>query len=219
MPVTDKEKKIKGGKKGLLIAVVCSVTIVILVLAVVLVLFTMLGKEPVLLAEKWRDVESLEQISGTWKSDDGCLYEYPFELNGTTYLRYAWAESDDTEFWLSYAKSRNMSLYDLWQKRFVFLYEIYQAYYPVSDENNNQLGIKLRLESPLKDDSLPFRIISRKEFLAPKEIAEENTSFFKLKGKDFLMEEGEFSFKSNRFDSIYSDGKEYRRYVDYWRLP
>ena len=188
-------------------------------LATLIVFFTMLNPISKSQSLIWRKVLSLETISGSWKSSDGCVYEYPFELNGRTYLRYAWAESDDTELWLSFAKERNMSYYDLWLKRFVFLAEIYKAYYPVSDENGTQFGIKLRQDAPLSGDTVPFRIVSRKEFLAPKDIAGRNVSFFLAKGTDLIKEEGEFSFFSERFESMVSDGKEYRRYADYWRLP
>lgn len=169
--------------------------------------------------EKWKAIEDISEISGLWQSTDGSIYEWPLELNGKNYLRYAWPEKDDSQLWLKYAQDHNMTLQDLWARRFSYISKIYGVFYPSSDENGSQFGLKVRQEQSGIDEGLPFHVFVREEFICPKDIAEKNIEFFMKKGKKEIKEEGTFNFFSEKFSSLDADGKIYSSYTDYWRQP
>lgn len=167
-------------------------------------------------SEEWHPVVNISEISGRWISATGSTYEWPLELNGKSYLHYAWAETDDTALWMDYARKHNLSLHDMWLRRYSLCKEIYGEMSPVSDRNGTQFGYKLRQDVSL-DENCPFLIYSRQEFLVPIEIVEKNLSFFQMRGKDELMENGTFSFLSERFNVLTADNEIYERYIDFWR--
>lgn len=166
----------------------------------------------------WEPVTKLSQLTGLWIADDGSLYEWPFELNGKTYLRYAWPEADDTEHWVEYAKLHNRDFMDVWNHRFSYIKGIYNNDYPLSDANGTQVGLKFRIDysRPYSKD-IPFRIYRRKEFLMPESLAKANLSFFLVSGGNMLKETGVMSFDSKVFNELEADGKIYRLSRDYWK--
>ena len=167
---------------------------------------------------KWEAVSNISQLTGLWIADDGSLYEWPLELNGKTYLRYAWAETDDTERWVAYAKLHNRDFMDVWSHRFSYISAIYGKDYPLSDANGTQTGLKFRTDysSPYSKD-IPFRIYRQQEFLMPAAIAEKNLSFFTISGKNLIKESGTLNFHSNVFNSLDADDNIYRLSRDYWK--
>lgn len=166
----------------------------------------------------WEPVTKLSQLTGLWISEDGSAYEWPFELNGKTYLRYAWAETDDTQRWVLYAQKHNRDFMDVWNHRFSYISAIYGMNYPLSDANGTQAGLKFRTDhsSPYSKD-IPFRIYRRQEYLLPASLAKTNLSFFLLSGGNMIKETGVMSFDSKVFNDLDADGKIYRLSRDYWK--
>ena len=167
---------------------------------------------------KWEAVYNVSQLTGLWIADDGSLYEWPLELNGKTYLRYAWEENDDTERWVAYAKLHNRDFMDVWNHRFSYISAIYGKDFPLADENGTQAGLKFRTDhsSPYSKD-IPFRIYRRQEYLLPASLAKTNLSFFLLSGGNMIKETGVMSFDSKVFNDLDADGKIYRLSRDYWK--
>ena len=166
----------------------------------------------------WEPVKNISQLTGLWVADDGSAYEWPFELNGKTYLRYSWAETDDTKVWVEYAKIHNRDFLDVWNHRFSYLSAIYKKNYPLSDANGTQLGLKFRTDYsvPYSKD-IPFRIYRRLEYLMPGSIVEQNLSFFMISGKNMIKETGTMDFHSTVFNTIGADNKIYHLSRDYWK--
>lgn len=166
----------------------------------------------------WKPLNSINQLKGLWVADDGSLYEWPFELNGKTYLRYAWTEADDTERWIAYAKLHNRDFMDVWNHRFSYINAIYGNDFPLSDANGIQVGLKFRTDysNPYSKD-IPFRIYRRKELLLPASLAKTNLSFFLLSDGNMLKETGVMRFDSKLFKDQNADSKIYRLSRDYWK--
>ena len=165
--------------------------------------------------EEWKSATSIGDLSGSWKSSDGSVYEYPFELNGKIYLRCAYPESDDTDKWEDCAKYHFTSIDDLWAKRFSYVGEIYGRNYPLSDSNGSQTGYKFTCEKDLFGKI--SKITSRREWLIPIFIVERNISFFQISNKGNLKERGYFRMNSELFNDLESDGLVYYKFVDYWK--
>lgn len=158
-----------------------------------------------------RVVGSLEQIRGTWASDDGYKWEYPFELNGKVYLHRVFPEHDDTPKWEACAARHNTTVADLWEKRFSYYAEIYGLAYPLSDANGTEVGVKLALREG--------RIICREERLIPEAVARKNASFFILAAGGKLRTRGQFDYHSDKFHAGKDASRDgiYFRHEDYWR--
>ncbi|MBR4004422.1 MAG: hypothetical protein IKI90_01095 [Treponema sp.] len=170
-------------------------------------------KEP-----QWEPITNISQLTGLWVSEEGNLYEWPFELNGKTYLRYAWAETDDTKLWVDYAQKHNRDFMDVWNHRFSYMSAVYGRDYPLADENGTQIGLKFRTDySRRYSNDIPFRVYMRQEYLMPINIAQQNLSFFMISGKNTIKETGTLDFHSAIFNSLDSDGKTYTLTRDYWK--
>ena len=162
-------------------------------------------------SDEWRTVSKISDLYGTWVSSQG-EYVYPFELDGKKYIRYSWAQSDDTEIWKKFASSKEMDLSDLWEKRFSLAPYIYSSpekfeNIPDSDENDIQTGRKYFINDE--------KIYSRVEVLIPERLVSINLDFFILK-KDgnALREQGKFNLASNKFPDIIADDTLYYKMGD-----
>lgn len=157
-------------------------------------------------------IKSLADLSGTWISSDGFLYEYPFVLNGKNYLRHASPVLDDTAKWTRLASYYFTTLDNLWERRFSHLNEIYGEEYPLSDENGIEIGVKLSYKSG--------KVTRRIEMLFPEEVVRRNINFYWTSKKGELKENGTFNFGSSNPripKTSNGDGQVYVRHTDYWR--
>ncbi len=95
-------------------------------------------------------IESPEQIRGVWKSSDGCVLEYPFEVKKSgegMYVRYCEPERNDTELWNDYMTENSLSFDETWSRRYALVSAVYGKDYPYAEEKGRQTGIKLRADS------------------------------------------------------------------------
>lgn len=156
----------------------------------------------------WHRITSLEELRGTWISDDGYKWEYPFVLNGKTYLHRIFPESDDTALWQECARRRNTTLDDIWGKRFSMYLEIYGVCYPYADDAQNEFGIKTYRSGG--------RIFCRRENLIPESVAKRNFWFFERSSKGNLRTSGAFYFTNENYGYDGSSSGFYTPYENYW---
>ncbi|WP_191014343.1 hypothetical protein [Treponema zioleckii] len=159
-------------------------------------------------AEVWHGITSLEELRGTWISDDGYKWEYPFVLNGKTYLHRIFPEKDDTALWQECARQRNTTLDDIWGKRFSMYLEIYGVCYPYADDAQNEFGIKTYRSGG--------RIFCRRENLIPESVAKKNLRFFERSSKGNLRTSGPFYFTNESYGYDGSSWGFYTPYENYW---
>ena len=151
----------------------------------------------------FKKVTSFSELTGTWASSHG-EWEYPFELDGKKYLRYAYAATDDTQIWFDYAEQSGRSMEELWKKRFAIQNDIYseKSPFPYSDANGTQIGRKLFVSNE--------RIYSRVEILIPERIVAINFDFFVISKDGFILREhGLFHFASDIFTDSDADDEPY----------
>ena len=164
--------------------------------------------------------ESLDEINGRWISETGKEYEWPVEINGKRFLRFAYTDTDVTEDFAEYAEKHGIAFSELWEKRFAYLSDIYslkledgkRVSSPYASSNGIETGIILKaVNSEFYDDKIPFRIFYHVERLFPENIAEQNISFFMICSSDSIKENGVFDSFSNEFGIIQADGEIYLR--------
>ena len=151
--------------------------------------------------ETWKDITTLKELEGIWVTPDGTL-EFPFYTeDGREYLSITENEIYDNDKWEGYALKNRIPLEQLWANRFIYIPEIYNVDYPISDENGIQLGIKVqRTDYELIDQKI---FTSKRQLLIPVETVNQNLSFFKItENGDKIKAEGVFRFFSRTFVNL-----------------
>lgn len=170
----------------------------------------------------WKKIESLEEMTGLWRAENGCEYEWPFVLNGEKYLRLSFTEKDVTSAFADYAKKHNMEFDYLWAHKFAYLGRIRllelddgrKVPSPYSYDNGVQIGYKFREDyTKAYNNNIRFRVFIHEEILVPERIARNNVSFFMMMGNDSLKEDGKFDFEGFSRDSA---GQVYKKTENYW---
>lgn len=149
----------------------------------------------------WRDALSLQEVEGRWETPEGLL-QFPYKLDNNEYLCITAPAKDDTNLWQDFAAKKALPLEQIWKNRFYYIPEVYGINYPLSDENGNQLGLKLEYNS--YDSIGKIIITSNQVMLIPTSIVKQNLAFFKLSqdGKK-IKAEGGFRFFSQTFSYLY----------------
>lgn len=156
--------------------------------------------------------DSIDDLRGLWKSNDGTAFEYPFVCDGRTYLRYCNAWSDVTNEWRRMASSQGITMLDMWNKRFT-LYSWKNPNtkkdmpLPLSDGNGIQMGIKFH--------KVDDRVYIREEILITEYVFEKNLKCFLLSddGSDFRMN-GVLHLFSGLFPDISQSEQIYKKEMD-----
>ena len=154
---------------------------------------------PVQPDSQWAVCASVDDLHGTWECEDGSGFKYPLSADGKVYLLYHEAWKDVSDEWKSLAASQNISLDELWLKRYT-LYGWKNPYtkelmsLPVADENGIQKGIKFY--------RMAGRVFVREEYLITEFVFGRNLRYF-------LMSQDGKSFKTegvmHLFSSVFPD--------------
>lgn len=150
--------------------------------------------------ETWHSVNSIHELTGKWITPEGTI-EFPLEIDGKEYLSVTYGQQKDSMLWKNFSKKANKSIRELWENRFVYIPQIYEANYPISDENGTQFGIKVNLDCYINSTSAI--ITSYKQLLIPYEIVNKNLPFFFLSEDNSKIKvEGIFRFYSKTFMNL-----------------
>lgn len=148
----------------------------------------------------FQEITSIDELKGTWNFE-GKTLTYPFTVDGQEYLLVKEPVTNDDNLWQRYAYIHQISLTDLWTKRFAVISDIYGKESPVADENGTQAGYKLKRNSITSDYVGSFE--SHYEYLIPEDILIKNLMFFtKSKDGNYLKLSGTFRFFSSKFKNI-----------------
>lgn len=152
--------------------------------------------------KNWTTVSKIDDLSGTWVSEDGITLVFPKKLDGKEYLHIIESTSDDSALWNAYAINNGVATRDLWDKRYAAACQIYGENYPIADENGTQKGIKFL--QPTFLNKYNMKIQSRIEMLVAEDIIYKNLSLFSLsKDGKKLKQSGTFRFYSSKFKNEY----------------
>lgn len=148
------------------------------------------GKE-----EPWHTLISLNELDGTWTSEDGVTVRYPDYSLGTgqPMISITMQPRDDTTLWRQWANRLGYTLGQTWNKRNILRKDIYGPV--LVDENGTQIGI-------LCTTNASNFIYSSEIIFLPEKIVRDNSAFFEFSpdGTKLTMK-GSFHFFS---DIIYS---------------
>ncbi|MCQ2589626.1 MAG: hypothetical protein MJ179_04305 [Treponema sp.] len=151
--------------------------------------------------EVWQPVKSIDQLKGTWISDEATII-FPKNLDNQEYLLLREKDNDDSTKWMNYAKKYNIPIKQAWAKRYGALAEVYGINYPLSDSNGTQRGIKFSTPKIFTDYYV--EVITRTETLIPEEIIFKNLSIFSIsKDGTQLKQNGTFRYFSSVFKNEY----------------
>ncbi len=157
--------------------------------------------------ETWKAISSLEELSGTWTSEEKDIFEYPAKLSdgtileseGEHFLRVTFNVTTDSQLWAAYAAMHKMSFEDLWAKRFSYIKKIYKTSSPVVAENGIEFGLRLTRQKEIE---------CSRNFLIPESLINSSLSFFEISSAGNLRVNGTFYLNSDVFKivSLNEDG-------------
>ena len=136
----------------------------------------------------------VDDLTGEWEASDGTGFIYPLNTDRKSYLLYHGAWKDVTKDLTSYAEVQNISIDELWQKRYT-IYSWKNPKYrkemplPLSDENGVEKGLKFYRSSG--------HIYVRDEYLITEFIFGKNLRYF-------LMSQDGTHFKTGKVFHLFS---------------
>ncbi|MCR5763075.1 MAG: hypothetical protein K6G00_06805 [Treponema sp.] len=155
----------------------------------------------------WTACDYVDDMNGEWECSDGTGFSYPFYAGRKSYLLYHGEWKDVTADFSSRAASQNITVDQLWQKRYT-LYSWKNSktgitvQLPLSDENGVEKGVKFY--------RLSGRIYMREEYLITEFVFVKNLRYFKLAQDGLAFKAGGvMHLFSSIFPDINNGGKKF----------
>lgn len=151
--------------------------------------------------ETWAAISSLQELLGTWQSEEKDVFEFPAKLSdgtvlehdGERFLRVTFEVTTDSQLWAAYAAMNKMSFEDLWSKRFSYIKKIYKISSPIVAENGIEFGLRLSRKKEIE---------CSRNFLIPESLVTSSLSFFEISSLGNLRVSGTFYLNSEEFSVI-----------------
>lgn len=141
---------------------------VILLLAVLCLASCKLFEKP-----KVEPVTEISQLEGYWKFKE-YDFSFPYVTNGKTYAIVTSPNLDEWTLWDEYARKKNLTVEELFQKKAAAINAIYNKEYPYEDEDG---VVFTRDAAYMKDAEMVF---STEVVLVPEEIVKQHLDMFTM---------------------------------------
>lgn len=154
---------------------------------VLILAFAFLVVQCVTLDSHFHSIDSATVIFGKWHNSRGQEIEFPLNAKDGVYLKLAQKQKDDTKLWKDFMEKQNLTIQDVWPRRFALLSKIYGKEYPLADENGIQTGIKLKKDTDDNIFSTAVTIIPQSLILGGRDEVKisENHRYILFRGKVF----------------------------------